>query len=92
MSYLLDTHVLIWYFEDSEELHEKIVGIIDDDNQKYISSVSLWEIAIKTSLGKLDMNFSFDELLTEIASTDLHVLQIEDACGTLRIQRRFLQK
>ena len=48
MSYLLDTHVLIWYFEDSADLPIKIARIIDDPTRrKFISVASLWEIAIK---------------------------------------------
>ena len=80
MKYLLDTHVLIWYFEDSSKLPAKIAEIIDNEkNRKFISSVSLWEIAIKTNLAKLDMSVSFDDLLTEIANIDLTILQIEDS-------------
>ena len=42
MRYLLDTHVIIWYIEDSSRLPESITGIIDNpDNNIYISSVSL---------------------------------------------------
>jgi PIN domain nuclease of toxin-antitoxin system len=37
---------------------------IDDmDNDKYISVVSLWEIAIKISLGKLNLSGSFDSIV-----------------------------
>lgn len=79
MSYLLDTHVLIWYFEDSLNIQERIVKLIDSDaNKKYICSASLWEIAIKTSIGKLDLKLSFNKLLKEIAHSDLVILQIED--------------
>ena len=79
MKYLLDTHALIWYFEDSPKTPEKIVKLIDSNaTHKYVCSASLWEIAIKTNIGKLDMNFSFDNLLREIANSNLTVLQIED--------------
>jgi len=79
MNYIIDTHALIWYFEDSSKIPDKIVKCIDDaTNNKYICSVSLWEITIKTQIGKLTMNFSFDELLAEISNSDLHVLQIEN--------------
>jgi len=54
MSYLLDTHVLIWHFEDSPDIPEDVKMIIDNDkNKKFISVASLWEIAIKMSIGKL---------------------------------------
>ena len=79
MKCLLDTHALIWYFEDSPKIPEKIVRLIDSRfNRKYVCVVSLWEIAIKTNIGKLKMNFSFDDLLDEITNSDLVVLQIEN--------------
>ena len=79
MSYLLDTHALIWYFEDSHDLPDRITAIIDDAvNKKFICSVSLWEIAIKMNNGKLEMKFSLDELLAEIANSDLNILQVEN--------------
>ena len=79
MNYLIDTHALIWYFEDSPSLPANIAELIDNDiNHRYICSVSLWEIAIKANLGKLKMQFSFEQLLDEIASSNLIVLQIED--------------
>ena len=53
MRYLLDTHAVIWYFDSLSEITPKVKEIIDNnDNSIYISSVSLWEIAIKLNLGK----------------------------------------
>ena len=79
MKYLLDTHVIIWYAEDSSELPKKITDIIDSpENEIYISSISLWEIALKVSLGKLDLELPLDEFLINIRSRDFTFLQIED--------------
>ena len=79
MRYLLDTHVVIWYYNASSELPQKIRELIHDpETSIYISSVSLWEIAIKTNLGKLDLPFPFDELLDIIKNRDFDILQIED--------------
>ena len=48
MRILLDTHVLIWALEDSPKLPLKIRdAILDENNQIYVSTLSLWEIAIK---------------------------------------------
>ena len=48
MKLLLDTHVLIWALEDSPKLPLAIRdAIIDESNEIYVSSLSLWEIAIK---------------------------------------------
>ena len=79
MNYLLDSHAVIWYFEDSQKLPQKMIEIIDDSKMSvYISSTSLWEIAIKMNLGKLDVEFSFDELLAGIEATDFDILQVEN--------------
>ena len=79
MSYLLDTHTLIWYFEDSPNLSKEVIDLIDDAlNNKCICSVSLWEIAIKKNIGKLKLKLSLEELLTETRNSDLKILQIED--------------
>ena len=93
MNYLLDTHALIWYFEDSPNISEKITTLIDNAvNRKYICSVSLWEIAIKTNIGKLKMSFSFDKLLEEIENSDLTILQIDNGCLKCLSKLPFLHK
>ena len=79
MRYLLDTHALIWYFENSSELPQKIKEIIKQTkNDLYVCSISLWEIAIKINLGKLRVGFTFDQLIEDIKKRDFAILQIED--------------
>jgi len=79
MKYLLDTHAIIWYFEDSSELPQKVAALVDSPEISiYICSVSLWEIAIKINIGKLKLNLAFGELLDNIKSRDFNILQIED--------------
>ena len=78
MKCLLDTHALIWYFEDSPHLPEEAKKIIDDaENSIYICSASLWEIAIKVGLDKLKINLNLDELYRIINESGLKILQIE---------------
>lgn len=63
MIFFIDTHVLIWYLEDNKRLKPKHTKIINEPtNQPFVSSVCLWEIAIKTSLGKLELSIPFSEL------------------------------
>lgn len=79
MIYLLDTHAVIWHFDGSPKLSQKAMEIIDDSkNIIYISSASLWEIAIKMNIGKLDADFTLDELLLEIKNSYFDILQIKD--------------
>lgn len=56
MSLLLDTHALIWLVMAPERLGEQARGAITADGaQVYASHVSLWEMAIKRRLGKLEV-------------------------------------
>ena len=79
MYYLLDTHAVIWYFEDSVKMPVMIARLIDDPfNKKFISVASLWEISIKLSTGKLDIQLSFDALLDAIESSELSIMPIKN--------------
>lgn len=56
MKYLLDTHAFIWSFRNAEKLSKKVYEVISDaENEIFLSSISLWEIAIKYQLKKLDL-------------------------------------
>ncbi len=50
---LLDTCAFIWFLEDSPKLPQEAKTSIENSEMAYLSIVSLWEIAIKKSLGKL---------------------------------------
>jgi PIN domain nuclease of toxin-antitoxin system len=57
MNYLVDTHILLWSFLETDKLSEKIKSILlDENNLIYYSPISLWEISIKYGLGKLSLN------------------------------------
>jgi len=51
---LVDTHALLWWMGGDARVSELARGILEDGaNQRLVSIVSLWEIAIKISLGRL---------------------------------------
>jgi len=53
---LLDTHAAIWFFNGENTLSETAKkAILDTSNIKYLSIASAWEVAIKLSIGKLDI-------------------------------------
>lgn len=63
MRTLLDTHSLLWFLTGSERLSETAQQVMADfDNELVLSIASLWEIAIKVSLGKLELAQPFEEL------------------------------
>ena len=63
MNYLIDTHVLIWFTEGDAQLPLNIRSLIaDPKNTVFVSHACIWEIAIKTSIGKLNVTLSLPEL------------------------------
>ena len=56
MQLLLDTHSFIWFINGDDQLPERVKKIITHSgNECFLSIASIWEIAIKTSLGKLEV-------------------------------------
>jgi PIN domain nuclease of toxin-antitoxin system len=54
MKLLLDTHTALWWVNEHEKLTPGVKSLLlDETNELYISVASAWEIAIKSSLGKL---------------------------------------
>ncbi len=54
MRLLLDTHIFYWSFYDPDRLAQDTVATIQTAEQVYVSSASIWEMAIKVRLGKMD--------------------------------------
>ncbi len=54
---LLDTHTFIWFSENAPNLSVALNEQIESADRVYLSIASLWEIAIKISIGKLTMLF-----------------------------------
>jgi len=58
MELLVDTHAVIWFITEDLKLPPKTKGIIEDtSNNCFVSIATYWEIAIKQSLGRLDLNY-----------------------------------
>jgi len=76
---LLDTHTFIWFIMDNPALGPEARKLITNpENEVMVSLVTPWEIAIKMSLGKLDMEATFDELFpAQIQINDFTLLPIE---------------
>lgn len=54
MKLLLDTHALLWWLADDEQLGSQARGLVEDPgNDVFVSAVSLWEIVVKARIGKL---------------------------------------
>jgi PIN domain nuclease of toxin-antitoxin system len=56
MKLLLDTHLVLWAMQDSKRLSHAARKHIRAAEASYVSAASIWEIAIKGSLGKLEID------------------------------------
>lgn len=64
MKYLLDTHIILWWLTNPSKITLKAKNIIADCNEKiYISSASIWEMSIKSGIGKLTLPSNIIEVL-----------------------------
>jgi PIN domain nuclease of toxin-antitoxin system len=63
MKLLLDTHTLLWFIAGSASLSAYARSLIEDAaNEEFVSIVSIWETAIKVSIGKMSLSAPFDVL------------------------------
>ncbi len=79
MRALLDTHSFLWYSTDDPALSSRADQLIEDPaNEILLSVASLWEIAIKVSIGKLVLTRSFEEaVLAQMSRNGIRLLEIE---------------
>jgi PIN domain nuclease of toxin-antitoxin system len=77
MNLILDTHTFIWFLEDDENLSTNAAKIIQNPtNQSFVSMASLWEMAIKIHLKKLNMTTNFDKILDLLDKNGIELLPI----------------
>jgi len=78
MQYLLDTHALLWYFEQSENLPSKVNNLIKDDKNKCaVSIISIYEIALKLNIKKLNIKFDIAQILAATQKEAIEILNIK---------------
>lgn len=66
MKVLLDTHVLVWWLTDAKQLARRAREVIAaPTNVVFVSAVSVWELRIKASLGKVKLPADFAKVLAE---------------------------
>ena len=66
MRLLLDTHTFLWFIDGDTALSSYARQLIEDrTNERLLSIASLWEMAIKASLGRLTLTLSFTDLVAK---------------------------
>ncbi len=64
MRFILDTHAFVWFISGDTRLNDSARALIlDTANERLLSIASLWEMAIKASLGRLKLTLPFPELI-----------------------------
>jgi len=77
MNILVDTHVALWAIADSPGMPAGARNLIlDSQNSIFVSAASVWEIAIKHSIGKRNMPISAREALRYFRESGYFILQV----------------
>lgn len=89
MRVLLDTHAFLWFLGGDLQLPRFARDLIEDiQNEVLLSVASLWEIAIKASLGKLTLGRTFEDLIPEqlsLNAIDVLPIGLEDLSLVARL-------
>ena len=78
MRILLDTHTFLWFIQDNPRLSAHAQELIEDQNNEILLSIaSIWEIAIKISIGKLRLNATFDDIFpSQLQNNNIQALPL----------------
>lgn len=78
MDILLDTHAFLWFVTGDKKLSKKSKDAISPpENTVFLSMATIWEMAIKFSLGKIKLALSFEKFISEqININSFDILQI----------------
>ena len=81
MKFLTDTNAFLWFITDSPRLPGKAKALLESrDNERLLSIASVWEIAIKASLGKLTFRKPLEEFIPgQIALNHFIILDLSVA-------------
>jgi PIN domain nuclease of toxin-antitoxin system len=79
MRILLDTHSFLWFITANPKLSSRSCAMVEDlENEVFLSIASLWEIAIKAALGKLELAKPFAELFpAQVILNQIELLAID---------------
>jgi PIN domain nuclease of toxin-antitoxin system len=70
---LLDTHVVLWWLADDPELSDELKETIDEEVDVFVSTATVWEVAIKQQLGKIAAPADLPEKIRDSELPNLHI-------------------
>lgn len=78
MKLLLDTHALIWFYENAPELSAQAKTAIEEPaNELFVSLTSFWEMSIKMGLGKMNISTSLEKFAEDVTNNGIQLLPLE---------------
>ena len=82
MRLLLDTHVLLWALIEPTRLSKATQAVLEDpENEVLFSAASIWEIAIKSALGRADFQVAPAEILEAAQTSGFAELPVRSAAA-----------
>ena len=78
MKLLLDTHAFIWVDSEPDKLSSRVRELCQDpENALMVSVASIWEIQIKSQLGKLQLKMPLAEMIRQQQENGFEILPVE---------------
>lgn len=91
MNLLIDTHIFLWLLFNPQKIDKRYTKLLEaPENSIFLSDISLWEISLKCSIGKLSLNGVTPEQLPPLAKTmgiQSLSLSTESACSFHQLPR-----
>ena len=90
---LLDTHILLWWLQGSGRLRPQAKAVLDQpETEIHISAVSIWEVSIKASTGRLSLTISLEAEVAKLIEGGAKALPIRfDHAYAVRYLPRIIQ-
>jgi PIN domain nuclease of toxin-antitoxin system len=73
---LLDTHTLLWFLNNDSRLPVSVRQKIEETELVFVSVISIWEIAIKINIGKLNIQTSFEAIKENMNALNIQELPV----------------
>lgn len=87
---LLDTHILIWWFEDPRKLSDVALKTVEKaikNHDVYVSSISIWEIYMLVQRGKLHLKIEVDDWIERVEGLPfMNFLPIDNEIASLSVK------
>ncbi len=75
MRLLIDTHALLWFCEGNNALSARARAAMEDAaNERFVSHATAWEVAIKLSLGRMQLQVGYKTLFSEVLESNGFVM------------------